>query len=178
MPVRWLVENVPLIDEVVETRIEAEGGSDTGVGVVMWSCERVVESSWEENVVRHHLLVWTPLNSTRRALLNHCLGRGPGMNYLHTRSTAVEVPAPIPIPDPKRNSCKVATSVGCSCGTAAFSASENTLKPDMNNHCVSTAYGVNCGRGRQECEDDSSQMSRMTCRYHLGDDPDDDDERS
>ena len=65
---RWLVENVPLIDEVVETLIEAEGGSDTGGGVVMWSCERVVESSWEENDVRHHLLVWKPLNSTRRAL--------------------------------------------------------------------------------------------------------------
>ena len=57
VPVRWLVETVPLIDEVVETLIEAEGGSDTGGGVVMWSCERVVESRWEENDVRHHLLV-------------------------------------------------------------------------------------------------------------------------
>ena len=96
VPVRWLVENVPLNDEVVETLIEAEGGSDTGGGVVMWSCECAVESSWEENDVRHHLLVWNPLNSTRRALLNRCLGRGPVINYLHTRTTAVEVPVPIP----------------------------------------------------------------------------------
>ena len=64
VPVRWLVKNVPLNDEAVETRIEAEGGSDTCGGVVMWSCECVVESSWEENDVRHHLLVWNPLNST------------------------------------------------------------------------------------------------------------------
>ena len=90
--VRWLVENVPLNDEAVETRIEEEGGSDTCGGVVMWSCECVVESSWEENDVRHHLLVWNPLNSTCRALLNHCLGRGPVINYLHTRTTAVVVP--------------------------------------------------------------------------------------
>ena len=30
MPVRWLVENVPLIDEVVETLMETEGGSCSG----------------------------------------------------------------------------------------------------------------------------------------------------
>ena len=83
--VRWVVENVPLIDDVVETLIEAESGSDTRGGVVMWSCERVVESSWEENDVRHHLYS-TPSRSSEPL---------PG-----TRSWDNYVPAPIPIPDP------------------------------------------------------------------------------
>ena len=53
----------------------------------MWSCDCVVESSWEENDVRHHLLVWNQLNSTHSTLLNHCLGRGPRNNHLNTRTT-------------------------------------------------------------------------------------------